>query len=567
MVRVVSLIYLLLFLCVPDLAQAVRLSILLKDETLHEDTRIEGILSIEHEESENIDSQSIKLKNQSLSAELINETKPNHTGTIISRYRFHLPPQSKGLQILPPISVTVEGKNYTSPSITYEIRGENKEVPVNVNGAVVLKLETFVDGKVPLYPGQEIRVGYRYIFSHDTEVVKENLPLLDGKGFKKIGNQEVRNITKGKTDIREVAQRMQAVVPGDHVVGPSSIEGYIYEQTLTQGRRYLSEKLTAVAPPLKITILAFPEKGKPASFNGAVGYDFQFKVALQSLPELSVGDRLTISLAFSGKGEFDQLPMPEICCQPGFPGKFKLSDLPPVITTRGGTKYFVVDITPLSTSIKEIPSIEFSWFNPDTNEYHSAKSEPIPITVHQAPGGIEEIPQEIPAQTPISKEPDEPSWREALENQPSLEIASIYELSAEDLRERPFSSFPMLFLVPLGLFAIYIQLDLKQRWEKKKLQEPVVKSLDLLKSAILHKEKPNFYALVREALLLGLKENKLISNEKISPQALSNLGIIGQVKQFLLRLEESRFSGQKNIEADSVANEALRLHEKIRKQN
>jgi BatD DUF11 like domain len=79
-------------------------------------------VTITHESSKKVDPNSFKMNDKPLKVEFAREVKfSERSDLILSIYHFLLPPQKKGLQILPPISVKVDGREYTSNESSYQV--------------------------------------------------------------------------------------------------------------------------------------------------------------------------------------------------------------------------------------------------------------------------------------------------------------------------------------------------------------------------------------------------------------------------------------------------------------
>jgi hypothetical protein len=130
---------------------------------------------------------------------------------------------------------------------------------------------------------------------------------------------------------------------------------------------------------VKINVQPLPE-GSPESFNGAVG-DFSFKADINHTTTKS-NEPLTLSVSVSGSGNIKLVDMPEI----NFPNGFEQYD-PKVnekINRKGrinGSKTGQYLFVPRVVGIREIPPIEFSYFNPAKKKYITLKSEPFKIDI------------------------------------------------------------------------------------------------------------------------------------------------------------------------------------------
>lgn len=559
---VMRLLLLLLTLSMQLFAD-ISFSVEFDQSTLKTDQDISATITITTSAGEKVDPKSIYQNGTLLNAEVLSQT-PTQT-----RIRVTLPPQGKGPHILDPIIFTANGKPYTTVPQTYNVSDSGtppaKPQPAGTAGQsnnIWLKLEPVLDVKKQLYPGQRVTVGYRYYFNGNIQLEKEVLPLLEADGFKLIGEPNIQDVQDKQMALRQVTQDIEAVKPGEYQFAEATVSGYTYN--IVNGQQVLSsQKITATAPPITIKVLAFPDEGKPASFNGAVG-QYKFDVRLLSLPELSVGDKLTLAIDISGEGDLTDLPMPEVCCQPGFSGNFQQSDIPPVPVLRGSTKSFVVDLRPLSTSLKEIPSLEFSFFTPTTGKYTTLKSQPIPIRVYPPNGpfnqALEEANTPSKVASPVTAQPAAESY-----DVKPIDIAGNASMSNQDLQDSSFTGWWTVWLIPIALLILWYQINL-ERYKRQQLQAThQQESKKLFEEAEKLSNNPDeFLPKLEQALIDVLYEKKLIESPNLTPAELSDEGVVGDVKAFLLELEKQRFTQDKTQSTQEVLVQARKLYEDIR---
>lgn len=542
----------------------------------NESEPIAGTIIVSHPNAEAVDIKSFTLDNRPLTVEFQKE-QPMTTGDLIlSFYRFTQAPQSKGLYILPPIKVRVGKEEYRSIPRTYAVKQTSAQAPLPGNRASAysaggyqppppssapspaeqfLKLEAFVNGPEELYPSQRTIVGYRYFYNVNIETTREILPLLDAEGFIKIGDKTIKQEQSDGINAQQVEQTIEANKPGDYSFGPSFLDGRSYTINALGQRTYGSQPLSSTVPAVKIQVLPFPEAGKPASFKGALG-DFIWKTSLNSPATVNVGDEVKLVVEVSGPGNLDSVNLPELCCQPGMSGLFSLSDLPATGQISGDTKRFDVNLRPLSTSLKAIPSFEFSSFDPDTRTYITVNTDSIPLKV--MPSQQEGASPVKPASTSLAPSPPSeaaaPTPEEAPPQAPPLqaeaaasaiEIESLYPLKASDLENLTLGTWWSLLLIPFGLAAILFQVNLSKYLEEAKLQPKALSGAQILANA--ESSPPGSterYFLISQALLLRLEEMGLIASSNIAPEALSTQGLTGKVRTFLCDMQEKRYTGQ-----------------------
>lgn len=546
-----------------------------------ENIPLNGTISISHKKSDPIDIGSFRLKGKPFKVELIKEVPVNNDGSyIISIFHFEIPGQEAGLYYLPGISVKVGHQDYQSISSTYEVMSatskkqsmypsQNVELASNVE----LKLEARMDGPVLLYPQQYFSFVYRFYFNGDIELTKEELPLLNGKGFKKIGDKVVKNIQEGNWNVQEIFQKFQAISPGEYSFPASFVEGYAYyEDPILKKKTYIKPKLHAEANPITVNVLAFPERGKPKSFQGAVG-QFTVQSTLLTPATVQVGEKMRLAIdIFSRDAFLESVQLPDIHQLPGIKGLFRLSDLPSVGSIKDNTKRFIIEIFPLTNSIKEIPKIEFSYFDPLANQYETIVTNPIPITVISKIDTDRKKEIETPVNVQESSEPKETLNLEPPPPQPEMkiptapiEIESIEkDVSEVNEFESFFGTWMLLWIIPFGILAILIQIAILHSLKNRKKMDKTIQSTEIWKEAL---EQPypssQFYNLLNKAFILKLYENKIISQPDINIEEIPNEGMAGEAKTLLLKFQEQRFSNTKPYSDEELLKQSKELFNRL----
>lgn len=517
---------------------------------------LKGLLTITHKKTDTVDLKSAKLEGKPLTIDLIKEVEvaPN-SPLVVSFYRFTLPGQERGLHELPSISVKVGPNLMTSVASTYEVGVLSVGTATS---KVKLDLENIVDGSLTLYPGEHLSLGYRYTYSGSIELTEEKIPLLDAPGLLKVGAKAIKDTTDKGLNIREVLQQYEATKPGDYTIGPSSILGYAYEMDSNGQRHYLKPQVQAGTEAIKISVKPFPEEGKPASFNGAIGPFDHFTVSLQSAPKVNVGDKIVLSIEIGGKGQLENVPLPELCCQPGFSGVFKPSDLPPTEQSKGpNTKQFTAELRLLSGTVKEIPPLEFAYFDPETKTYKTLKSSAIPISIAALP------PPEIPA-SKAAKVDTTADHGDVAHKLTPIDIQGIKTLSSSDLYNRFLGTWNLFWIFPIALILILLQLNAYKVLQKERVSVKPIQADQLFAEALgATLGTPEFFRLLRESLILRLREKGHIPSLVDNPSHLPQDGISGKVREFLLSIDEKRFSGYEQGWDRTLLDQAVTLFKEI----
>ncbi|MBT8377636.1 MAG: BatD family protein [Ignavibacteria bacterium] len=143
--------------------------------------------------------------------------------------------------------------------------------------------------------------------------------------------------------------------------------------------RYETVDLDFKSNIIKIIVKPLPA-GAPESFNGAVG-DFSFKADLSSTKTKS-NEPLTLNVKVSGSGNIKLLDLPKI----NFPNGFEEYEpkIEEQINRKGrinGSKTGEYLFVPRVVGLREIPPLEFSFYNPSKGKYITVSSEPFKIDI------------------------------------------------------------------------------------------------------------------------------------------------------------------------------------------
>jgi hypothetical protein len=157
-------------------------------------------------------------------------------------------------------------------------------------------------------------------------------------------------------------------------------------RTAARTRKIFSQDI-----PRKLVVKAPPSRGRPESFAGAVGRGFSLEVtADRSVVQL--GDPITLTLTVRGDGNLASIGLPRLDAHGDAglsPRQFRLpeGDVPGQLiddAQAGRSKVFRIPVRVLDDSVREIPALAYSWFDPEQSEYQTTQSRPIALSVHPA---------------------------------------------------------------------------------------------------------------------------------------------------------------------------------------
>lgn len=131
-----------------------------------------------------------------------------------------------------------------------------------------------------------------------------------------------------------------------------------------------------------IEVLPIPDQGRPDSYVGAVGV---YTIRTEASPlNPQTGDPVTLTITIEGDGSMDVLRAPQLNQQGQITKNFKVTDDSLAGTVEGSKKTFTTTLRPLNAQVTEIPPIEYSYFDPETESFVTVSSEAIPLTVREA---------------------------------------------------------------------------------------------------------------------------------------------------------------------------------------
>jgi hypothetical protein len=333
-------------------------------------------------------------------------------------FNYILMPQKEGKFTIPPVKIEAEGKTLETEPIEVEVLGggqaglsqqkqmyEPQEQKEPQQGGIEDRIFIKVTAdKNTAYIGEQITLMFK-LYYKDVRIdnIQYTPPVTKGFVTEPMGNQkEYRDLLGGV--IYNIVELKTAVFPateGELEIEPAKLKCDILvrEQRRTAGRRgmyddffddffedpffgnYVRYPLALESETVKINVKPIPPENKPNTFNGSVGaYDLTVDVTPLSL---KAGEPINLIMKVKGKGNIIQVQEPAIKDLTGF--KAYDSEVKTEITGRDpeieGQKTFQKMIIPQNENVKEIPQIEFSYFNPAAGKYNAIKKGPFPITV------------------------------------------------------------------------------------------------------------------------------------------------------------------------------------------
>lgn len=131
-----------------------------------------------------------------------------------------------------------------------------------------------------------------------------------------------------------------------------------------------------------IEVREIPIANRPADYRGAVG---KYQIVTQASPtDVKAGDPIRLRIGIAGTGPMELVQAPPLADLPSLTKDFKVPNEPLAGYSEGPQKVFSTTIRPRKEGITEIPSIPFTYFDPEVGKFVTVKSQPIEIEVAPA---------------------------------------------------------------------------------------------------------------------------------------------------------------------------------------
>lgn len=540
--------------------------------------------------------------------------------SVSKSFHYTLMPLAEGIFTINPATIEIEGKTYSTDLLTIEVFPSGKvatpqpkktqpitfEAPSSTpsDQPETIKERIFIEvttDKDTAYLGEQIVMTFKLYFRGVTiDNLQYTPPVTKGFLTESMGQQkEYRDIVGGVTyNVIELKTAIFPISDGILTIEPAKLKCDILVKQARQRKSqysgmhddffdnffddsffapYSRHPLSLESNSVIINVKPLPKEGKPKIFKGAVGtYGLSVDV---STKKMQVGEPINITMKISGAGNIGTIPEPVIKNMEGF--KAYDSEIKTNITGRGneiaGEKIFQKMIIPQNDDIKEIPIIQFSYFDPLKNKYKIITKGPIPITVLPALEKQQEIVELIK------------------EIAPEEESKKAVQLLAKDIQYiktnpgrlykqkaiwyRNLWLWLLIIVLPIILFTFSLlikshQIRLKEDTAYAKGRSAFKRAQQTLKGAVIF-EKQNtykeFYATLAKAIeryvsdKLNLPQGT-VTIDSLSARNISN-DIIEKIKSILNICDMARFGAGtfSAIEMKNAIKEVLHLIKTLEK--
>ncbi len=458
-------------------------------------------------------------------------------------FEYGFSSSTEGAFTIPSFEMEIEGKTYRSNPIEIEVKaGASSADSSGADGAEEnasslgkrIFAELALDKKEAVV-NEQVILSFRLYRNIAAESLRYDPPVTQGFLEEALGEQRVsRKIVDGvEYEVIEIQKALFPLKTGTLEIPAVRVQGNLLFQSTQKrsgspfesffddpfadsffGRRYERRPIEVTSNSVTLQVRSLPETGKPDPFSGAVG-DFSLTIDVKP-KEVAVGDPITVTMMVSGSGNLQSLQAPTL---KGDLTKFKTYE--PESKTNilsreeriRGEKTFEVVLVPKEI-VAETPKIEFSFFNPELQEYETLQQGPFPLTV-------------TPAENGLSLQPVAPLVSE----KKSVELLSrdIFYIKNEPGHLRPVAPifyrqprFYALFFFPILAYLLLFFWHLKQeKWRlnpsQARFSQADKQARQLLKQAASAAEPKEAFALIEKALI------EFLANKTDQPQGAINV--------------------------------------------
>ena len=186
-------------------------------------------------------------------------------------------------------------------------------------------------------------------------------------------------------EVRRIAVPLRS---GSLDIPPATLdveEGVRFRRDLFGGRTPTQiRKWRSTDRARRLSVKQIPADRTPESFAGAVGSGFSLTVSADRTV-VKVGEPIALHFELRGDGNLETAALPRLDAEGLLPPtSFRVADGEIPGRLDDGAKRFTAMVRVLDPGVHEIPALEYSWFDPTTEQFRSTKSRPIALSVGDA---------------------------------------------------------------------------------------------------------------------------------------------------------------------------------------
>ncbi len=330
-------------------------------------------------------------------------------------YRYILMPRKTGKFQIPPIEVNVRGKEYKTEPLSIQVEAASAQEPrpgqsggkradATQNQDYLISASISKD---TVYEGEQLVHNFKAYQRSGAAFFSDPIylpPSYSGFVREEFGWKRYNRVYRGDVYvINEMNSYLFPVTPGKIIIEPTRVVVTLDNfsnlfnfdpfdsRSLRSRNRRGAQSDTLYTEPLKLTVLPLPSEGRPRDFKGSVG-QFNMNAALSGT-EATVDETILLTVKISGRGDINSISPPEI---PEIEGlDIRPSGDTTVINEAAGqvagSKTFEFSIIPEQEGYYEFPHLSWSYFDPETKNYRTHKSNNYEIKISPGVNGSGDV--------------------------------------------------------------------------------------------------------------------------------------------------------------------------------
>ena len=332
----------------------------------------------------------------------------NGTMSASITYNYIVQALVPGNHTIPPIEVRAEGEELTTESISFAVtagRANTSTQNDNISEKEIAYITVSKTGEH--FPGEIVPITIKAYFNRKYRVELNSLPTLSGDGvvIAQLSGEPEQNqeqIDGVSYHVLTWKTTLSGIKTGEHRINFSldasllvarkqqsrsafsSFGGSMFDDSLFDNffGNVQKKPITAVSPELVFTVLPLPEKGQPDNFTGAIG---TFSMAVSGTPlKVDIGEPITLTMTITGEGNFNRVEAPVFPESGSWKTYSATSDFSAESDRYTGEKSFEQAIVVKEPGVTAIPSLAFSYFDPNQRQFVTLQSDPIALQVQNS---------------------------------------------------------------------------------------------------------------------------------------------------------------------------------------
>jgi len=311
-----------------------------------------------------------------------------------------------GTYTIPPISVIVDKTTLKTKSITFKVTPIDQDQTSNsaatnssIDGDKIAFIRLTETSKH--YSGEVVPITIKAYFNQKYRANINSLPVLktDGVVMSPLSNQpkQTQERLNGNTySVLSWNTTLSGIKVGKHPIlleldatlnipqqrrrspfGGSSLFDDSFFNSFFGGLQ--QKPIKVVSQELQFEVIELPADNQPENFTGAIG-DFHLTTSASPL-QVEIGEPMTLTIQIEGKGNFDRIESPDFPTGPNWKTYSPTSNYSSKENIFSGKKQFEQAIVAKNASLTQIPSLSFSYFDPEKARYQTITSKPIPVKI------------------------------------------------------------------------------------------------------------------------------------------------------------------------------------------